>query len=444
MRRIWLIVLILLLPMGLVSCSGGSEDETSDYLQPFTFYYRTAEIDFSDPEGLIRGEIRDLGDTRWADGDLFALYFEGPESSALTPLFPKGTELISVSRTGSRFFVYLKQHGNAPAAIDQSIACACIAKTAFQLEGITQVHFRTESSGGQVLREQTISDADILLYDSGESRPTTDLTLYFADAAGHLLPEKRTLPPTAQDQQPGYVIDQLLQEPQTAGLTSPMPQGSALLDYNVDLGICSVDFNSDFFNNRPRTEREEQILLFSIVNSLCDLDSVSQVQFYVEGQRLERYVCMDLTQPFTQDLTIAAPIREDLNEFEGTLCVPGIGDGLLHSLPVRIRMKGGVTREEALLLELFTHPEQNTVLNPAYGFPTPLSTTVSAGVCTVDFAGHPLSDLSADNRQSILRCITATLCSLPDVSTVEFTEEGRSVGYDSLAPEASWFVSVEP
>lgn len=443
MRRLWMIVLILLL-VGLVSCSGGSGDETSDYLQPFTFYYRTAETDFSDPEGLIRGEVRDLGDTLWTDRDLFALYFDGPESSDLTPLFPKGTELITVSRAGTQFFVHLRQRGNAPAAIDQSIAFACVAKTAFQLDGITQVHFRTESSGGQVLREQTVSDTDILLYDSGERRPATDLTLYFADSSGHLLPEKRTLPSISPEQQPGYVIEQLLREPQTAGLTSPLPQGSALLDYNVDLGICSVDFNSDFFNNRPRTEREELILLFSIVNSLCDLDSVNQVQFYVEGQRLDRYVCMDLTQPFTEDLTIVAPIREDLNEFEGTLCVPGIGDGLLHSLPVRIRMKGSITREEALLLELFTHAEQNTVLNPAYGFPTPLSVTVSAGVCTIDFAGNPLSVLSPYNRQSILRCITATLCSLPDVSSVGFTAEGRSIGYDSLSPETSWFVSAEP
>ena len=423
------------------ACSSDKRDPSSEYIQPFSFFYRTAETDYSRPDGLISAEVRDLGEKRYTDSELFDLYFQGPLSSDLMPLFPKGTRLISVSRAGTQFFVYLQQTGDPPSAVDQSIATACIAKTVFQMEGFTQVHFRTESLGGQLLQDMTISDSDILLYDSGELQPVTEVVLYFADAEGHLLPEKRTLSPIPLAEQPAYVIEQLLEAPQTAGLRSPLPLGTALLDYNVDLGLCSVDFNADFYNNRPETEREELLVLFSIVNSLCGLDSVDRVQIYVEGRRLDSYVHMDVSHPFSADLTILAPFREDINEFEATICLPGIGDGLLHRLPVRIRIKGGVTKEEALILELLSHQEQNTLLNPLNGISTPLSISVSNQVCTVNFSGHPFTELSEADRQSAVRCLCASLCSLQSISSVEILEEGSSVFDSSISPVDDWFAA---
>ena len=126
------------------ACSYDKRDPSSEYIQPFSFFYRTAETDYSRPDGLISAEVRDLGEKRYTDSELFDLYFQGPLSSNLMPLFPKGTRLISVSRAGTQFFVYLQQTGDPPSAVDQSIATACIAKTVFREGGVPQRRRSTE------------------------------------------------------------------------------------------------------------------------------------------------------------------------------------------------------------------------------------------------------------------------------------------------------------
>ena len=36
------------------ACSSDKRDPSSEYIQPFSFFYRTAETDYSRPDGLIR------------------------------------------------------------------------------------------------------------------------------------------------------------------------------------------------------------------------------------------------------------------------------------------------------------------------------------------------------------------------------------------------------
>ena len=441
-KKMLLLTVLLLLVAILPACSRQRGKTVSEYIQPFTFYFRTSDTEFSVSDGLIRAETRDLGEENYTDVELFKLYFAGPISDDLTALFPKGTELIDVSRSGSQLYISLRQTGDAPSAVDQSIAYACIAKTAFQLEEITQVHFRTESLGGQVLRDLVLTDSDLLLYDSGERSDATDLLLYFADSSGHLQVEKRVLPLIPPEQQPSYVIEQLLLEPSTPGLHSPLPQGTAVLDINLEFGVCSVDFNADFYNNRPLTERDEILALFSIVNSLCDLDNVDQVQIYVEGRRPDAYVFLDLTQPFSADPFVAASIREELNEFEGTLCLPGTAGGLLHRLPVRIRIKGGISKAEALLQTLFTHPDQNTLPNPTYGLSLE-SVSVFNRSCVVNLSGTQLTEASEEDRSAAIRCITASLACLPEVDRVLIRSDGIALTETEQQADASWFVNQE-
>lgn len=439
MRRIRLLPLLLLL-FSLLGACASPKNHSSEALQPILFYYRTAQTSFSSEDGLICAEERDLGSKTYSVDELFSLYFEGPARSDLVSPIPSGTKLLSTERSGSQLTIRLSQNFSTQSGIDQSILDACLVKTGLQLEGVRRVRIRVESPGGQVLRDRLLSASDILLYDSDESIRQTELLLYFSDADHRfLLTEKRTVPYLEADKLPEYVIDQLILGPQTPGITAVLPQGTALWEVTVDNGICAVDFNEDFYRNRPHNEQEEQLVLLSVVNSLCELDGINQVQFYVEGRKQQVYDRLDISVPFSMDTSVVGPVRKDLNEFEGTICLPGQNDRLLHRLSVRVRSRGNASQSESLIQALFNRPSQNGLRNPMEEMQLPISVRVSGVACQVDLHKEDLDALDGNRREDILRAILATVSAQDGVYRVTISANGETISDLPSVPDNSWF-----
>ena len=439
-RSIRMILLAAVLLLSVFSGCNKPEKEDQEAIQPFLFYYRTAQTSFSDESGLIRAEERDLGAKTYSVEELFPLYFEGPVSSQLVSPVPSGTTFQSVERSGSQLNIYLRQNYTSQSGIDHSILDACLAKTGLQIDGVRRVRVRVESMGGQTLRDNTFSASDILLFDSGETIQQTELLLYFSDSNHRwLLTEKRTIPYLDPEKLPEYVVDQLIQGPQTPGMVSALPPGTDRWEVTVDNGICAVDFNEDFYRNRPSDEQAEQLVLLSVVNSLCELDGVNQVQFYVEGRKIQNYQHLNISTPYSIDTSVVGPIREELNEFEGTLCLPGQNDHLLHTLSVRVRIRGNISKEESLIQALFGRPSQNGLRNPMEGMQLPNFVAVTGAVCQVDLSKSALSALDDETRQEVLRSILATLYAQEGIRHVTISADGEPLTEVPNQPDSSWF-----
>lgn len=436
------IPLFLLVTLLLSACV--ETEQSVEPIQPVSFYYRTIETDFTAQDGVIRAETRDLGQKRYSDRELFELYCQGPQSDGLTLPFSQDTELTSIVRRGGTLELKLTRSAYSPSEFDHSLAYACLAKTAFGLDGVYKVLIEVRTRGGALEDSVLLSENDILLYDSGEEQQKNqDVTLYYADEAGMLLlTEKRTVPSmNRQDlaQSAQLLLELLLSSPRSGGMQMALPPGTAILDdLSVENGICTVDFNDDFYANRPEAEQAEQLTLLSVVNTLCELDGIKQVQFYVQGKKLPVYVWLNLSEPWTMDSAPVGPIREELGEFAGTLCLPDSSGELLHRLTVRARARGITSREEALLSVLFSRAPQNGMAAPFSGATAPLSVTTSNHVCTVRLSEQTLP---ADriSREIAIRSIVATLCSLPEVDTVLLHDGTVFVSDAPLAPSDDWF-----
>lgn len=438
-KKLFLLPVLLLLLI-LIGCRI-DQGKKPDPVQPFTFYYRAASTSFDDENGLIRPEVRDLGNKVYTDEELFRLYLRGPLSSSLSSPFPKDVELLSAERSGSQISFSLRERYDSMTGINGSIADVCLARTALQLEGIRKVRIRVESTGGALLRDRVFTESDLLLYDNGEISENTELLLYFSDADSRfLLMEKRTIPLTKKEDLPRIVVEELLKGPRNAGMLQAIPEGTDLLDLNVDSGICYVDLNSDFFRNRPRSERTEQLAILSIVNSLCELDEVSQVQFYVEGRRLDLYTFLDLSAPFSPDGAAFGPVREEMNEFEAELCLPDQAMEALHRVPVRIRIRGAAAKEEALAAALFDRAAMNGLVNPLKDAPAPTSIQMVGSLCIITFRNDDFLSDDEATRTCQIRSLIATLCSLPEINRVQFTVGGDLLAFND--PDPDWFVRL--
>ena len=66
-----------------------------------------------------------------------------------------------------------------------------------------------------------------------------------------------------------------------------VPEGTKLIKTTTKEGICYIDFNSSFLNKRAGLS--DEVAVYSIVNSLAELSTVSKVQFTIDGVSVEKY-----------------------------------------------------------------------------------------------------------------------------------------------------------
>ena len=441
MKRLSILLCVLLL---LSACGAGETPPPME--QPVTFYYRTAETDFSSADGVIRGETRDLGTGTFTDFTIFQLYLQGPLSPELISPISSDTSLLGVSRlSGGVLEIRLRRSADSPAEFDHALSYACLAKTGLSLDGVREVSIvvRTAETGPEF--RITLRDSDLLLYDSGTPSDSVELTLYFADEDGtFLLTEKRTVQAASHEELPLLALNELLIPPAGNRMRSALPPGTTVRLASVANGVCSVDFNEDFAKNRFPEEQAQQLSVLSVVNTLCELEGIEQVKLLVNGvaDPLSAYETLDLSRPLLPDSAAVGPIRQELGEFAGTLCLPDFGDAegrvRLHRLTVRARARGSALQEEALLLVIFARTAQNGLDAPFAAAPVPLSVKTFNGICQVKLEAGTLPTEDGAREQA-MRSIVATLCTLPTVHAVELYEGGAILPECPRSPNADWF-----
>ena len=259
---------LILLAALLLLCGCAGPEPSVIPIQPVTFYYRTAQPDFSAKDGVIRAEVRDLGNGSFSDSEIFSKYLEGPVSPDLISPVSQDTKLEKVVRVGSRLDVYLIRDVNSPAELDHTLTDACLAKTGLALDGIGKVRIFVHSQGGAKLSDVVYTGSSFLFFDNGETPDTLEVTLYYADESGRfLLPEKRTVSQMRDEDLATYVLGLLCSEPLSGGMKSPFPPGTALMEtVKVENGICSVDFYPE---DTPEQEQAPMLAVLSVGNTLC-------------------------------------------------------------------------------------------------------------------------------------------------------------------------------
>ena len=436
-KRLWLALLAVFLL--LCACTKAPRSETM--VQPVRFYYRTVETDFTAQDGILRAELRDLGSEPYTDRDLFQLYFDGPLSKDLISPIGADMKLGSVERSEDDTLVFrLTRSKESPAAINQALTYACLAKTALELDNVQKVELHVTLPDGTE-EVKVFTQEDLLLFDTGETPQAMEVTLYYSDESGSLLlTEKRQILSVSEQELPRKVLELLLSPPKSTGMKSALPDGTFVQRVSVSDGLCTVDFNGDFLRNRPMSEQAEQLAVLSVVNTLCELDSITKVTLLSEDRELGRYVNLDLSSPWTKDDAVVGPVRNELGDFMGVLCLPDEQfktKPLLHRLTVRTRSKiRSASKESTLLMTLMERASQNGLINPLANSEAPLSVSTNGNQCLVILAPNTLPT-DATLHQLALRSITATLCTLEEIDEVMIQE--ADVTFKPMSPNSIWF-----
>lgn len=124
------------------------------------------------------------------------------------------------------------------------------------------------------------------------------IILYFSDSqADKLVPEEREVVRNGQPLEE-IIVRELIKGPAKKGLLKTIPESARLLSLTVKEGVAYVNFSREIQTKHWGGSAGESMTVYSVVNSLTQLERIKKVQFLVEGKKVESLLGhMDTSEP---------------------------------------------------------------------------------------------------------------------------------------------------
>ena len=240
---------------------------------------------------------------------LLKLLFETDlEEEQLFPAKPKEVGIIDFNDTENLITFDFDSHYLEMNNVQEILLRAALVLTMIQQSNITQVRFTvegnplTDSYGKPIGTMDASNFVDILLNEEGMLKQETDLTLFFTDETGtKLIPAKYhfTISNTNLNMEE-YILQQLKAGPEIDATYPIMDPDVEIISVMTTDRVCYVNFGSNFLEQEQQAS--DEILIYSIVNSLCCLSYVDSVQFLVNGSSdVKLHTVTDLSSPFRRN-----------------------------------------------------------------------------------------------------------------------------------------------
>ena len=130
-----------------------------------------------------------------------------------------------------------------------------------------------------------------------------DIQVYFPDDAGiNLVAVKRRIRITNEADKYADAVKIIMAAPKEAELTSVFPKGAKLNGVQVSDGTAYVDFGGSITKNFVGGSTGEELLVYSVVDTLTEFPEVKRVRFLIDGAEIETLAGhMDLSEPVTRE-----------------------------------------------------------------------------------------------------------------------------------------------
>ena len=124
-----------------------------------------------------------------------------------------------------------------------------------------------------------------LEFSDDEIRKTI-ISLYFKNIeTNSLITEAKAIDVKELYQNPyTYLINMLIAGPESEKLESAIPEGTKVNSCELKGNTVYVDLSTEFIDNAPSGITEESVIVYSIVNTLTELNEVSGVKFLINGE----------------------------------------------------------------------------------------------------------------------------------------------------------------
>lgn len=226
---------------------------------------------------------------------------KAPQDSKKKAVIPQEALVLSVKERKRDIEVDFSKEYLCEEASRTFLSTYAIVKSLCQISGVDRVLVTVEgeeivASDGTVIGY--LGDDDIDLVSDATTQDSKILELYFADD-DKLVKEKRKIKITDTMPVEQYVVNELIKGTDDEALKDVLSSDTELISAQTTDGTCFVNFKSGFIEKNAG--KNEKLVLYCIVNSLCEIEGVNSVQFLVDGKKVDKFGKCDISNVLVAD-----------------------------------------------------------------------------------------------------------------------------------------------
>ena len=186
---------------------------------------------------------------------------------------------------------------------------AAIVLTLIQIPAVKGIAFTVDGEPYEKITGQAVGVMDANSFVVGlrgdkNKYAKSDFVLYYSNEDGTALKKyylKEASYNTLSKEE--YIVKKLIKGPKKSGYMPTLSSNIKVNSVNTSNNICYVDFDKAFLDEQSRVSNE--IVIYSIVDSLSELNEIHKVQITVDGSSDNVYHReIDLKEPFIRNLDL--------------------------------------------------------------------------------------------------------------------------------------------
>lgn len=251
-----------------------------------------------------------------SDSDLpravIAAILKGPATPKLQRTLDRNVELLGVDmRDASNIVVNFSEEYISGDSAKDMLKTYSVVKSLCEISFVNSV--KVAAKGQDILAPDGapigyLTAADINLATDTNTSETREVKLYFTKKDYNLLaPEMRTVKVTDQQPLEQYIINELIKGPYDKEHTASLSKDTVLLSVDIADDICFVNFKSNFIDKNSGSQEKEILAIYSVVDSLTELDSISRVQFLIDGKKTDMFGTININTMFGRNTDVIEP-----------------------------------------------------------------------------------------------------------------------------------------
>ena len=248
-------------------------------------------------------------------GELLQRMIDGPEKNRVRSAIPEQITSVTYIIGHQTINVNFDESFNDVSQMRKVLCEAAVVKTLCQLDDVYAVSFSVSSIPlcdsknipvGLLTPDSFIENEGAMI----NAYERAKLTLYFADESGQSLVEKtESITYNGNISMDRLVVDNVIAGPHSTDAFATIDPATTVISVTTQDGICYVNLSRDFLNKTSNIS--DEIIVYSLVNSLTELGNVNKVQILIDGSKDEKLGAYDFSSPFERNLELILPVSPE-------------------------------------------------------------------------------------------------------------------------------------
>ena len=151
-------------------------------------------------------------------------------------------------------------------------------------------------------KKEEVSEITPLEEMTEEQERETMISLYFANSeTSTLAPEARKIDAKELIKDPYKMLVQfLIDGPKNEKLAKAIPDGTRINNAVLKNGVVELDLSKEFIENQKGETKQIELCIYSIVNTLTELNEVNFVKILIDGEENKKIGEIELNQNFAR------------------------------------------------------------------------------------------------------------------------------------------------